>query len=183
MAKLPVVYYPDAVLKTRCADVTQIDGELVQLGNDMAETMYTSRGIGLAAPQVGRTTRLITVDIQPDGEPGKDLRLLINPVIMESHGHITYEEGCLSFPGVTAEIKRKEKIRVMAWSDQGSELDFDADGLFAICIQHEIDHLNGVTFLDRLGPIHRKLVLRTYLAEREEGRREEEREAILSLHE
>jgi peptide deformylase len=182
MARLPLVLYPDVILKTRCAEITEIDGELVTFAQDMAETMYASHGIGLAAPQVAQNIRMMTVDVeQTEGESA--LITLVNPIIAEAHGRTTYEEGCLSFPGITAEIKRRDQIHVVAFDLEGKELDFEADGLLSICIQHELDHLNGVTFVDRLNSVKRKLVVRNYLglrAEAQEEEREAEREARLA---
>ncbi|MCB9729840.1 MAG: peptide deformylase [Deltaproteobacteria bacterium] len=181
MARLPLVLYPDTILRTQCADVTDIDQTLVDFGHAMAETMYLSNGIGLAAPQVARNIRLITVDVaRAEGETA--LMHLVNPVIVDSHGRTTYEEGCLSFPGISAEVRRKDQIHVQAYDLQGAELDFDADGLLSICIQHELDHLNGVTFVDRLSPVKKKLVLRQYLKIREEDQEDESLAAIRAVH-
>ena len=179
MARLPLVIYPDVILKTRCAEITEIDGELVSFAEDMADTMYLSNGIGLAAPQVAKNIRMMTVDVeQEDGRSA--LMTLVNPIIADSHGRTTYEEGCLSFPGITAEVKRKDQIHVVAYNLQGQELEFEADGLLSICIQHELDHLNGVTFVDRLNSVKRKLVVRNYLglrAEEAHEQREAQRQA------
>ena len=139
-------------------------------------------GIGLAAAQVGKNINVLTMDVtqQPDRS---GLIHLINPVIADSHGKTHYEEGCLSFPGITAEIQRKKQIHVMAYDVQGNTLDFEADGLAAICIQHEMDHLRGITFVDRLTPVQRKLLLREYEAEKV-MREEDERERLIrKLHE
>lgn len=179
MARLPLVIYPDVILKTRCSEITEIDGDLVSFAEDMADTMYLSHGIGLAAPQVAKNIRMMTVDVeQEDGRSA--LMTLVNPIIADSHGRTTYEEGCLSFPGITAEVKRKDQIHVVAYNLQGQELDFEADGLLSICIQHELDHLNGVTFVDRLNSVKRKLVVRNYLglrAEEAHEQREAQRQA------
>ena len=172
MALLPLVLYPDVILKTPCADVTEIDGRLVEFAGDMADTMYDSLGIGLAAPQVAENIRMITVDVEQT-QGRVDLMTLVNPIIADSHGRTTYEEGCLSFPGITAEVKRKDRIHVVAFDLEGRELDFEADGLLSICIQHELDHLNGVTFVDRLNPVKRKLVVRNYLGLRAEAKHDE----------
>jgi peptide deformylase len=182
MARLPLVIYPDTILRTHCADVTDIDQTLVDFGHAMAETMYASNGIGLAAPQVARNIRLITVDVaRAEGESA--LLHLVNPVIVDSHGRTTYEEGCLSFPGISAEVRRKDQIHVQAYDLNGTELDFDADGLLAICIQHELDHLNGITFVDRLTPVKKKLVLRHYLKLREDDEDDASLAAIRAVHE
>ena len=152
MAQLPLVYYPDVVLKKRCEDITEIDDDLVQFVRDMAETMYVENGIGLAAPQVARSIRLITVDVEPDSE-GATLIHLINPVIVDSHGRTTYEEGCLSFPEITGKIKRPMSVAVRFRDIQGAVHEAEATGLVARAIQHEIDHLHGVLFIDRMSPV------------------------------
>lgn len=182
MARLPLVYYPDKVLKVRAAEITEINQEIADLVRDMAETMYASSGIGLAAPQVDRSLRLMTVDVDPD-EDGASLMHFINPVIVEAHGRTTYEEGCLSFPGITADVKRRDSIRVQAFDVSGSPIDLEADGLLSICIQHELDHLNGITFVDRLNPVQKKLVLRRYLRLREEDEEDAAMDAIRAVHE
>ncbi len=182
MSKLPLVIYPDEILKTRCSDVAAIDQDIFDFVTAMAETMYGSNGIGLAAPQVARNIRIMTVDVeQEDGR--KALLNLINPVIVEAHGRTTYEEGCLSFPGLSAEIKRRKQIHVQAYNLAGDLVDFDADGLLSICIQHEMDHLNGVTFVDRLNPVQRKLVVRDYLKQRTWDEEDERLDAIRAVHE
>ncbi len=182
MDLLELVIYPDSILTRRSADITQIDGELVDFGERMARTMYGSNGIGLAAPQVARNVRLITVDVEQ--EEGKDTLLhLVNPVIVESHGRTTFEEGCLSFPGLSAEVRRRKEIHVKAYDLQGNEIDFEADGLLSVCIQHEIDHLDGVCFVDRLAPVRRKLVVRDYLREQERQQDDDTLDAIRATHE
>ncbi len=182
MPRLPLVYYPDKVLKTRAAEIAEIDQDIADLVRDMAETMYASNGIGLAAPQVGRTLRLMTVDVEPESE-GAGLMHFINPVIVEARGRTTYEEGCLSFPGITADVKRRDSIRVQAFDVSGAAIDLEADGLLSICIQHELDHLNGITFVDRLNPVQKKLVLRRYRRLREEDEENAVVDAIRAVHE
>jgi peptide deformylase len=107
---------------------------------------------------------------------------LINPVILESHGKTTWDEGCLSFPGLVAEVRRKKEIHVQAYDITGKLLDFEADGLLAICFQHELDHLNGVTFVDRLSPVQKTLVVRDYLKRREEDQEDKQIADILRVH-
>jgi peptide deformylase len=143
--------------------------------------MYTSNGIGLAAPQVAKNIRVITIDVEPD-KGGSAFMHLINPVILESYGKTTYDEGCLSFPGLVAEIKRKKQLHVQAYDVDGKLLDFEAEGLLAICLQHELDHLNGVTFVDRLSPVQKKLVVRDYLKRREEDKEDQQIADILRVH-
>ncbi len=181
MALLPLVYYPDAILKRSCAPVAEIDGELAIFADDMVQTMYASSGIGLAAPQVARSIQLLTLDVSQQ-EDRSGLMCLINPVIAESHGRTTHEEGCLSFPGITAEVRRKDQIHVQAYGIDGQEIDLEADGLLSICIQHEMDHLNGVTFVDRLNPVKRKLVLREYRKLRAEDESDAIEAAIGAAH-
>jgi peptide deformylase len=181
MARLPLVIYPDTILTTRSTDVTEIDQGIVNFVEDMRETMYRSQGIGLAAPQVARNIRVITIDV-PRDQGGRGFLHLINPVIVDSFGRTTYEEGCLSFPGLTAEIRRRKQLHVKAYDVDGGLLDFEADGLFAICIQHELDHLDGVTFVDRLTPVQKKLVVKDYLRRREEDLYDDNLDRILAVH-
>ena len=181
MARLPLVIYPDDILIRKSADVSEIDQELVDFVEDMRETMYASNGIGLAAPQVARNIRVITIDVDPE-KGGKSFMHLINPVILESHGKTTYDEGCLSFPGLVAEVRRKKELHVQAYDVHGTLIDFEADGLLAICLQHELDHLNGVTFVDRLSPVQKTLVVRDYLKRREEDKEDQQIADILRVH-
>lgn len=180
MARLPLVYYPDVILKRRSADVTELNQELADFVRDMSETMYLENGIGLAAPQVARNIRVLTVDVEPD-LGGKALMHLINPVISEFHGKTSYEEGCLSFPGITAEVKRKDAIHVLAYDIDGNELSFEADGLLSICIQHELDHLNGVTFVDRLTPHQKKRVLKLYAQARRDRKDDRQDDIVRNI--
>lgn len=181
MARLPIVIYPDDILLRKSADVVEIDQELVDFVEDMRVTMYASNGIGLAAPQVARNVRVITIDVEPD-KGGKSFMHLINPVILESYGKTTYDEGCLSFPGLVAEVRRKKALHVQAYDVHGKLLDFEADGLLAICLQHELDHLNGVTFVDRLSPVQKTLVVRDYMKRREEDKEDQQIADILRVH-
>ena len=153
MAVLDVLIYPDENLATVCQPVEKVDDELRQFIDDMFETMYQHEGIGLAAPQVNVLKRVITIDIE--GDKANQI-VLINPEILESSGETGIEEGCLSIPGCRALVPRKEKLTVKALNRQGEEFILDADGLLAICIQHEIDHLNGVLFVDHISPLKRQ---------------------------
>lgn len=155
MAVLEVVLYPDEKLATVCEPVAKVDAELNQFIDDMFETMYEHEGIGLAAPQVGVLNRVITIDIEGDKT---NQVVLINPEILESSGETGIEEGCLSIPGFRGLVPRKEKVTVKALNLNGSEFTLEADGLLAICIQHEIDHLNGVLFVDYLSPLKRNRI-------------------------
>lgn len=155
MAILDVVLYPDEKLATVCEPVEQVDEALNRFIDDMFETMYEHEGIGLAAPQVGVLKRVITIDIEGDKT---NQVVLINPEILESSGETGIEEGCLSIPGHRALVPRKEKVKVKALNRQGEEIIIDADDLFAICIQHEIDHLNGVLFVDHISNLKRRRI-------------------------
>lgn len=168
MALLRIRTYPDAVLKQRAHPVQSVDASLRKLIDDMAETMYNAPGIGLAANQVGDLRRVIVLDLQrPEIQQG--LIALVNPVIIHAEGRTKYEEGCLSVPGYYAKVKRYEKVRVKGLNPDGKEIIIDADGLLAIVLQHEIDHLDGYLFVDRLGPVARELFLRRWKKNRMEG--------------
>lgn len=155
MAILDVLIYPEENLAKVCEPVAkeQINAELNQFIDDMFETMYDHEGIGLAAPQVDVLKRIVTIDIEGDKT---NQIVLINPEILEASGETGIEEGCLSIPGCRALVPRKEKLKVKALNRQGEEFMLDADGLLAICIQHEIDHLNGVLFVDHISALKRQ---------------------------
>lgn len=182
MDSLSVVYFPDRILKQPCADVTHIDEHTVAFVKAMSETMYRSAGIGLAAPQVGRSEKIVTIDVE-QREDKDTLIHLINPMIVDAHGWTTYEEGCLSFPGISADVKRRDSVHVKAFDVQGRELDFEADGLLAICIQHELDHLKGINFIDRLDAIYKRQILREYRMLRHESTLDDREAEIKRLHE
>jgi len=153
---LPVLTYPHPLL-AQCADpVEHISSEVRALAQDMLETMYSKEGIGLAAPQVGVSKRLIVVDASgPDKR--EDARILINPVIVSAGGLTESNEGCLSVLNYRTKVQRFEQIRLQALGLDGAALEFDADGMLAICLQHEIDHLNGLLFIDHVSRLKRSL--------------------------
>lgn len=155
MSALNVLIYPDKRLRTVCQPVAEINDEIRKIVDDMFETMYKEEGIGLAAPQVNIQQRIITIDL--DSENSNQI-VLINPEILESSGETGIEEGCLSIPGFRGLVPRKEKVTVKALNRDGNEFTLEADGLLAICIQHEIDHLNGVLFVDYLSPLKRNRI-------------------------
>ena len=159
MAIRDIVLYPDARLREVCDPVTEVTHEVLELLDDMAETMYQAPGIGLAAPQVGSRHRALVVDVgdPENGETGR-LYKLINPEIVSHEGSCDSEEGCLSIPGLRETITRAETVVVTALSPEGEELKIEADGILAICLQHEIDHLDGVLFIDHLSRLKRELV-------------------------
>jgi len=155
MALLPILHYPDPLLREATTEVEQVDEQIRTLVDDMLETMYEAPGIGLAAPQVNVHKRLIVIDISDDrSEP----LVLINPQIVLAEGSERTEEGCLSVPGVYEYVERAERVRVKALDRDGKALDFDADGLLAVCIQHEIDHLDGKIFVDYLSSLKQKRI-------------------------
>ncbi len=154
MAKLTILEYPDPRLRTKAVPVERVDDRLRQLIDDMFETMYAAPGIGLAATQVDFHQRLVVVDVSPDkSEP----LVLVNPQIIERAGSQEAEEGCLSVPGIydTPITARSEKIRVRALGRDGKPFELDAAGLLSVCIQHEIDHLDGKLFVDYLSELKR----------------------------
>jgi peptide deformylase len=159
MAIRTILHYPDKRLREKADPVTSINDEIRALVEDMAETMYAAPGCGLAATQIGVKKRVFVVDIATKDEPS-DLRVFINPEIIARDGETTWEEGCLSFPKVNEEIKRAERVRVRALDVNGKVFELEADGLLAVAIQHENDHLDGVLMIDRLSMLKRKMVNR-----------------------
>jgi peptide deformylase len=158
MALRQILEYPNPLLKKRAAPVASIGGELVALVEDMAETMYAAPGVGLAATQVGVGQRVIVLDVRnADEPPGKRLLKLINPEIAEREGEVVWEEGCLSVPGLSAPVKRSRRVLVRAWTPEEREIQVEAEELLAVALQHEIDHLDGRLFLDRLSRLKRDL--------------------------
>lgn len=163
--KLEILTYPNPVLREVSVPVTKFGPELSQLVDDMLETMYDANGIGLAAPQVGELIQLLVIDTRPrdlesaryEDEDLTDLEkkirqplVLINPVVIKGEGKTTFDEGCLSVPSFFESVERFEKILVKSFDLQGNEFQFETDGLLAICIQHEMDHLAGTLFIDHI---------------------------------
>jgi peptide deformylase len=147
MALLKILQYPDSRLHTVAKPVAEVDDAIRQLAADMAETMYAAPGIGLAATQVDRHIRMVVIDISEEKDA---LMVFINPEILEKDGETVYEEGCLSVPGIYEKVTRAERIRIRAQTAEGQTLEMEADGLLAICLQHEIDHLDGRVFVEYL---------------------------------
>jgi len=155
MAILSIKKYPAPILRKKAKEVTRIRKRTINLINDMIETMYAENGIGLAANQVGVLQRIIIVDTTPKDERDNKNKyykpiVFINPEILSSEGENVSEEGCLSFPGITTEIKRATEIRIRSWNVNEEIMEIEASGLPARVIQHEIDHLNGILFIDRM---------------------------------
>lgn len=147
MALLPILRYPDPRLHTRAQPVGRVDAGIRKLVADMAETMYAAPGIGLAATQVNVHQRLLVLDISEDKS---QLQVFINPEILSRDGECTGEEGCLSVPGIYETVQRSERVRVRALDRDGQPFETDATGLLAVCLQHEIDHLDGKVFVEYL---------------------------------
>jgi peptide deformylase len=186
MAKLKIYTFPDPVLAQKALPIGHVDKSFRKLADDMLETMYDAPGIGLAANQVGLLQRIVVVDTDfemeeiPEGvEPptgaevvggsiivGKNPLVLINPEIIHQEGTVTFEEGCLSVPEYTAEVRRAEKIKLQFKNVDGVGQTLSADGLLAICIQHEMDHLDGKLFIDRLSPVKKEFARKKLRRER-----------------
>lgn len=155
MALLPILEFPDPRLRTKARPVARHEPALARLIDEMLETMYAAPGIGLAATQVDAHIRLVVMDVSDEkNEP----RVFINPEILEASGVQVYQEGCLSVPGIFADVERAERLRLRARDRDFNEFELEADGLLAVCIQHELDHLEGKVFVDYLSPFKREQV-------------------------
>jgi len=157
MAVRAILKYPHPALKQRALPVERVDAGIQALVDDLAETMYDAPGVGLAANQVGVLSRVFVVDCAAEDEASQ-LLVFINPEIVTTAGTVQWEEGCLSFPGITEEIRRAERLTARALDRDGRPFELTADGLLAVAIQHELDHLNGVVMLDKLSALRRKLL-------------------------
>lgn len=147
--------FGDPVLKTKAAEVTDVDGKLVRLASEMVEVMYAAPGLGLAAPQIGVRKQLFVYDLDDGAGP----KTLVNPTITEQRGEWVYDEGCLSIPGLYVEILRPKEVLLHGWDLDGNEVEIEADELLARLFQHELDHLEGVLMFDRMTPEQRKEAL------------------------
>ncbi len=154
-----ILHYPDKRLRVKGEPIAAVTPAIKALVDDMAETMYAAPGVGLAATQIGVAYQLFVVDVASEDEPS-DLRVFINPEILERHDAVSWSEGCLSFPGVTEEIERAARVRVRALDREGRWFELEAEGLLAVAIQHEYDHLQGVLMIDHLGVLKKRLVNR-----------------------
>ena len=157
MAIRTILHYPDKRLRNKAELVREVTPEVRALVDDMAETMYAAPGVGLAAPQVGVSLRIFVIDVAPSDAPS-DLRVFINPEILVRTGVTTWEEGCLSFPGVHEEIERAESVTVRAMGLDGKTFELSAEGLLAIAIQHENDHLDGMLMIDHVSLLKRRMM-------------------------
>jgi len=154
---LPLRFYGDPVLRRKADAVPAVTDEVRALIESMFATMYTEEGVGLAAPQVGRSLRVFVVDVEDEDAP-RVKQAFVNPTIVERSGEVVGEEGCLSIPGIRADVKRHARVVVEALDADGKPFRLEAEGLLARALQHENDHLDGIVFLDRLGPITRRLL-------------------------
>jgi len=170
MAVLEILKYPHPTLKKRSKEVDRIDGEVKKLIEDMTETMYQANGVGLAACQVGVPRRIIVVDVSPI-DSQQSFFAMINPEVITEEGEIDHEEGCLSVPDCFEKLQRREKIRVRGISLEGKEMEVAGEGILAIALQHEIDHINGILILDRISRLKREI----YRDKLKKEKRKEER--------
>ncbi|MBN2528856.1 MAG: peptide deformylase [Deltaproteobacteria bacterium] len=158
MAIREIVIYPADILKKKCLPVQKFDEELKTLVEDMAETMYAAPGVGLAANQVDVDAQVCVIDVAESET--SDLHVFVNPEIIIRDGEIEWEEGCLSFPDILVNVHRSAKVTVRAQDANGNFFDTEAEGLFAVAIQHELDHLNGVTLANKVGYLRKKMMLK-----------------------
>jgi len=163
-----ILEYPDPRLREVAKPVAEVTPEIQALVDDMAETMYDAPGVGLAAPQIGENHRIFVIDCAEEDEPSQ-LLVFINPEIFEKDGQVVWNEGCLSFPGVREEIKRAERVKVRALARNGKPFELAAEGLLAVAIQHETDHLNGVLMVDKLNALKRRMMGRRLAQARKEA--------------
>jgi peptide deformylase len=158
----PIVKYPEPILETPAADVTEFNDELAKLVDDMFESMYHAHGVGLAAPQIGISKRIAVIDCSLDEEEGESAQkvAIINPTVIHKEGKITAQEGCLSLPEIRENVTRAKRVRVRAQNIKGEWFEIDGEDLFARAFQHEIDHLNGILFIQHVSSLKRDLIKR-----------------------
>jgi peptide deformylase len=163
MALRPILVLPDAKLRAVCKPVARVDEEVRKLMDDMLETMYDAPGIGLAAPQVGVVKRIVVIDIARKEEPPQPLYLINPEITWASEEKSTYEEGCLSIPEYYEEVERPQAVRLRYLDRDGAAQEMEASGILATAIQHEVDHLNGVLFIDHISKLKRDRVTRKFV--------------------
>ena len=168
MAILPIIWAPDPILKTKCMHVTSIDNGVKQLMEDMLETMYDAPGVGLAAPQLGIKKRLVVVDCARSDESPNPYCMINPELVALSEEKAISEEGCLSLPGHYADILRPTEVKVKYLDKNGDQHTLVAEGLLAVCIQHEIDHINGILFIDHLSSLKRNMMLKKMVKAKKE---------------
>lgn len=160
MAVLSIITAPDPRLKVKCEPVDAVDSAVRRLMDDMLDTMYLAPGIGLAAPQVGVTRRVLVIDVSPKDGPAEPLCMANPEIVWRSETIIPYEEGCLSLPEQYAEVERPERVRVRYRDESDAVRELEAEGLLATCVQHEMDHLDGIIFVDHVSSLKRRMILR-----------------------
>jgi peptide deformylase len=168
MAILPIVWAPDPVLKAKCTKVAEVDDEVRRLMDNMLETMYDAPGVGLAAPQVGVKRRVIVVDCARADEEPSPIRMVNPELLGVSEEEAVNEEGCLSLPGHYADVTRPAEAKIRYLDETGAEHVIDVDGLLATCIQHEIDHINGILFVDHISALKRNMILKKMVKAKKE---------------
>lgn len=178
MAVLEIFRYPHPILKKISAPVEAFTVDTIRLIDDLVETMYSAPGVGLAAPQVGQLQRIIVLDVDYEN-PGKNLIRLVNPVIQHAEGEVVWEEGCLSVFDFTAEVERAAQVEVVGLDEKEKEVKVDAEGLLAVALQHEIDHLDGKLFIDHISRLKRELYTRRLKKRMREGKLEPESRQIM----
>ncbi|HBN48913.1 peptide deformylase [Thalassospira sp. MBR-102] len=160
MALRDILIVPDPRLKQECEEVAEVNDEIRELLDDMLETMYAAPGIGLAAPQIGVMKRVVVMDVSDDKEKPQPLKLVNPEIIWESEDTSVYQEGCLSIPEQYADVERPAEVGLRYLDENGKEHEIEADGLLATCIQHELDHLDGILFTDYLSALKRNMILK-----------------------
>lgn len=170
MAIRTILRYPDKRLRNKAEPVTVVDDAIRALCDDMAETMYAAPGVGLAAPQIGVAKRIFVIDVAAEGEPS-ELRTFINPEFVKREGETVWEEGCLSFPGIHEEIERAARVTVRALGLDGQPFELTAEGLLAIALQHEYDHLEGTLMVDRVSLLKKRMIDREMRKQQVQGAR------------
>jgi len=169
MAKLDIIIAPDPRLKLKCKPVAKVDAKVARLMDDMLTTMYAAPGIGLAAPQVGVTQRIIVLDVAREDEKPAPIKMANPEIVWASDEDVTYNEGCLSLPEHYADVARPKAIRVRYLDHQNEIRELAAEGLLATCIQHEMDHLDGILFVDHITALKRNIILRKLLKAKKTG--------------
>jgi peptide deformylase len=169
MAKLDIIIAPDPRLKLKCKPVAKVDAKVARLMDDMLTTMYAAPGIGLAAPQVGVTQRIIVLDVAREDEKPAPIKMANPEIVWASDEDVTYNEGCLSLPEHYADVARPKAIRVRYLDHQNEIRELEAEGLLATCIQHEMDHLDGILFVDHITALKRNIILRKLLKAKKTG--------------
>ncbi|MDF1794005.1 MAG: peptide deformylase [Thalassobaculaceae bacterium] len=173
MAKRPIIWAPDPVLKTKCTPVAAVDDDIRALMDDMLATMYAAPGIGLAAPQIGVTRRVIVVDVSDKDEPANPICLANPEILWKAEETALHEEGCLSLPDLYADVERPVAVKVAYLDRDGAKQKIEAEGLLAVCLQHEIDHIDGVLFVDHLSPLKRNMIMKKMVKAKKNRAREE----------